>query len=328
MCTAVSFLSGSHYFGRNLDLEFHYQESVAVTPRNFPLILSNKSTMVNHYAMIGIATVDNGYPLYYDATNEHGLSMAGLNFPGNAFYQTNHSGQNYIAPYELIPWILGKCKSSSEALKLLKDTAIGAIPYSDNFPLTGLHWILCDREYCYTIEPLKHGLNIQENPVGVLTNNPPFDYHMQNLCNYLSLSNHSPENKIAPEITLEPHSRGMGAMGLPGDLSSSSRFIRAVFTKFHSTHPESETEAVSQFFHILGSVVQQEGCVQINDAYEKTVYTSCCNTDAGIYYFQTYDNPQILAVNMHVVNLNGKQIVQYPVYKPLKPIFIEKNTAG
>lgn len=315
MCTAVSFLSGSHYFGRNLDLDFCYNEAVTITPRNYAFHFRNKETLPHHFAIIGIATTANGYPLYYDATNEVGLSAAGLNFPSNAFYGGIRKDQYNVAPFELIPWILTQCQTVSDAELLLAKTNLAGISFSPAYPLTDLHWIVADKNKSITVEPLKDGLIITENPVGVLTNNPPFDYHLHNLKNYLMLSEKEPENRFAPDLPLKPYSRGMGAMGLPGDLSSASRFVRAAFTKLHSVKPQEESMAVSQFFHILGSVVQQEGCVKVGDQFEKTVYTSCCNTGSGIYYYTTYENSQITAVHMNKADLDGNLLTSYPLLR-------------
>ncbi len=311
MCTALSFLCQDHYFGRNLDLEYQHNETVAITPRRYPFPFRHLPVLKEHYALIGIATVSDGYPLYYEATNEMGLSLAGLNFHGNAYYHVPQENQDNIAPYELIPYVLGQCANVAQALAILENVNLVATPFSEQFPLSDLHWLLSDREESYTLEPLADGLKITKNPIGVLTNNPPFPYHLHNLSNYMALSPLPPENRLG--IPLEVYSRGMGAIGLPGDLSSASRFIRASFTKQNSLHPEKETEAVSQFFHILGSVCQQAGCVRIGDGFEKTVYSSCCNTDRGIFYYTCYDNSQITAVHLHHEELNASQITKYPL---------------
>ncbi len=313
MCTAITFHSKDHYFGRNLDLEYHYRETVTITPRNYPFPFRNGCILNEHYAMIGVAMVTGGYPLYYDATNEHGLSMAGLNFPGNAAYQTRSVNLENITPFELIPWILGTCKNISEAEKKLQRINIWEQAFSDNLPLTPLHWLLADRERAIVLEPMEDDLRIHEDPVGVLTNNPPFPYHMWNLSNYRHLSPKEPENHIAPGIALPSYSRGMGGIGLPGDLSSASRFVRAAFTKLHSHCGTTEAESVTQFFHILGAVAQQEGCVQLETGYEKTVYTSCCNADKGIYYYKTYENSQITGIDMHRENLDSCSVISYPL---------------
>lgn len=311
MCTAISFTAFDHYFGRNLDLEYCYKESVTVTPRNYPFEFRHAEKIPKHYSLIGVATVVGGYPLYYDGTNEEGLSMAGLNFHDNAYYGIPVKGKYNIAPFELIPWILCQCKTVKEAQLLLERTNLTETAFSPALPNTPLHWIVSDRTQSITVEPMKEGLVIQDNYVGVLTNNPPFDYHLHHLKNYLQLSNQDPENHLAPGLLLHPYSRGMGAMGLPGDLSSASRFIRGVFTKFHSQKPKEESAAVAQFFHILSSVSMTDGTVKVGNSYEKTVYTSCCNTDRGIYYYTTYENSQITAVHLHHENIDSDQLVCY-----------------
>lgn len=163
---------------------------------------------------------------------------------------------------------------------------------------------------------MKDGIRVYDNPVGVLTNNPPFDMQMMELNNYISLSAKDPENKFAKGLELNRYSRGMGAIGLPGDLSSQSRFIRVCFIKMNSISGDSEEESVSQFFHILGSVDQQRGCCDLGDnKYEITIYTSCANTNKGIYYYTTYDNHQITAIDMHKENLDGDELIRYPLIK-------------
>lgn len=311
MCTAVSYLSGSHYFGRNLDLEYHYNESVTITPRNFPFDFRMMPKIETHYAMIGIATVVNGYPLYYDATNEHGLSMAGLNFPGNAVYYECKENKDNITPFEFIPWLLGQCKTVTQARELISRLNLVNLSFSEAFPLSPLHWMIADRDEAIVVEPTDVGMTVYDDPVGVLTNNPPFDFHMYHLSNYLNLTREEPVNRFTNKIDLAPYSRGMGAIGLPGDLSSSSRFIKAAFTKLNSVSDGSAFDDLSQFFHILGSVAQQRGCVKVNGKFEKTVYTSCCNTDDGVYYYTTYENSQITAVDMHREDLDSVNLKSY-----------------
>lgn len=316
MCTAVSFLTKDHYFGRNLDLEYSYIETIAITPRNFPFHFRKKETLKSHYAMIGIAYVHENYPLYYDATNEKGLSMAGLNFPHYADYKPEEAGKDNIAPFEFIPWILGQCATVDEVKILLKKINLLEEHYNEELPLSPLHWMIADRNSSIVVEPVKEGLKIYENPVGVLTNSPTFGMQLFYLNNYMRLSPKAPQNHFASELDLQRYSNGMGALGMPGDWSSQSRFVKATFTKMNSVCGDSETESISQFFHILGSVEHQRGCVYMgNDLYEITIYSSCCNTDKGIYYYRTYDNSQIVAIDMHRENLDGAQIISYPLFK-------------
>lgn len=316
MCTAATLLTNDHYFGRNLDLEYSYIESVAVTPRNYPFKFRKKETMEKHHAMIGIAYVYADYPLYYDATNEKGLSIAGLNFPGNADYKLEADGKDNITPFEFIPWILGQCTTVADAKVLLEKINLLNENYNEQLPLSPLHWLISDRESSITVEAVKEGVKIYQNPVGILTNNPTFDMQLFHLNNYMNLTTKIPENHFSKKLNLEKYSNGMGALGMPGDWSSQSRFVKAAFTKMNAVCDDTEEKSVSQFFHILGSVEHQRGCVVMDDdLYEITIYSSCCNTDKGIYYYRTYDNSQITAVDMHKENLDRTQVISYPLIK-------------
>lgn len=312
MCTAATYKTKDFFFGRTLDYEFSYGDEVVVLPRRFPLRFRHGGSMESHYAMIGMAFVPGGDPLFYDGINEKGLGIAGLNFVGNACYNSYREGCDNVAQFELIPWILSRCASVQEARALLAKINILDEPYSQKLPVAQLHWIIADRNEAITVESMRDGLKIYDNPVGVLTNNPPFDQQMFALNNYMNLSPKQPENCWG--IPLTAYSRGMGALGLPGDLSSQSRFVRVAYTKMHSLSGDSEMESVSQFFHILGSVDQQRGCCEVAEGkYEITLYTSCCNADKGIYYYTTYNNHQITAVDMHREALDGETLARYPL---------------
>lgn len=316
MCTAATYQTEDFYFGRTLDYEFSYGDEVTVTPRNYPFHFTEKGSVSTHYAMIGMAYVTRDYPLYYDAVNEKGLGMAGLNFVGNAVYRDSEAGKDNIAQYEFIPWILCQCATVKQARERLARVNITKETFCDQLPLAQLHWLIADSEEAITVESVDEGIKVYDNPVGVLTNNPPFDEQMFALNNYMHLSPKPPVNTFAPGLALQPYSRGMGAIGLPGDLSSQSRFVRAAFVRMNSVNGGSERESVSQFFHILGSVDQQRGCCVLEDGKcEVTLFTSCCNASRGIYYYTTYDNHQITAVDMHRENLTGEELVHYPTIR-------------
>lgn len=314
MCTALSCLAGDHYFGRNLDLEYSFQECVAVSPREFPFHFRTKPTIETHYAIIGMATIANNYPLYYEATNEKGLSIAGLNFPGLAKYRPIVEGRDNIAPFELIPWILGQCDCVAKATQMLENINIADIAFNDKFPTSPLHWLISDADSSIVLETTEEGLMIYEDRIGVLTNNPPFPWHMYNLSNYMQLSSQQARNNFAQEISILPYSNGMGGIGLPGDFSSASRFIRAAFVKLNSEFEGNEGQKVSQFLHILNSVAMPKGSVRMPDGRnEITLYSCCCNTTKGIYYYNTYENSTICAVDMHREDLNSHNLRIYPL---------------
>lgn len=314
MCTAATYRTKDFYFGRTLDYEFSYGEEITVTPRNYPFSFRYLPEKREHYAIIGMAHVEEDYPLYYDAVNEKGLGMAGLNFVGNAVYGEVREGKENVAVFELIPYILSQCENTEEARELLGKIQITDTRFKEQLPNGRLHWIIADEKEAITVESVTEGLKIYENAPGVLTNNPPFPMQMFQLNNYMQLSSRQPENLFSDQLSLETYSRGMGALGLPGDLSSASRFVRVAFTKLHARSGEGEADSVGQFFHILGSVEQTRGCCELeNGKYEITIYTSCCNATKGIYYYTTYTNRQITAVDMHREKLDGTELIRYPI---------------
>ncbi len=313
MCTAVSYRSDASYFGRNLDLDRGYDERVVISPRYYEIKMRFAQPIRSHYAMIGMATVVRDFPLYYEATNEKGLSMAGLNFPGNAVYCNFTEGKDNVAPFEFIPWVLAQCACIEEVKRLLGRINLINSSFSDRLALTPLHWMISDNKGSIAVEALKIGLTINDNPFEVLTNNPPFDFHKTNASNYMGLGIGRASSRFKASIPMKNYSLGMGALGLPGDFSSASRFIRALFVKENSISEHDEKSNVNQFFHILNSVAMPKGCVLAKDGFEYTRYSSCCNTDKGIYYYTTYNNLEVTSIDMHSVDLNRSHLYIYDV---------------
>lgn len=313
MCTVLSFTKGNHYFGRNLDLEDSYGERVCILPRNAPVVYRHGGAAERHYAMIGMAVVVDGMPLYYDAVNEKGLCMAGLNFPGNACYHPKQTGKDNIAPFEFIPWLLGQCADLGQVRERLNRLNLVDTPYSERIPLAPLHWMISDREGSLVVESTAEGIGVYENPVRVLTNNPPFPYQLFHLNNYRALSASTPENHL--NVPLDVYCQGLGGLGLPGDLSSMSRFVRTVFHCQMSQCQESEDSCVSQCFHLLGSVEMPKGSCHVEKGVDYTVYSCCVSADTGRYYYTTYDNRQITCVDLNKEDLEGTALLIFPVVK-------------
>lgn len=313
MCTAATYRTEDHYFGRTLDYDFSYGEEVVITPRKHRLVFRNAPAIEEHNAIIGMALVMDGTPLYFEGINEKGVGMAGLNFVHNACYSdTLSDDKTNIAQFEFIPYILALAGSADEAIDIIRHTNVTSVPFSDKLPSAELHYLIADRDKAYTVELMKDGVHIYDNPVGCLTNNPPFDKQLFALNNYRRLTPKDVSDTFG--LPLDQYSRGMGGIGLPGDLSSQSRFVRVSYVKLNSLSGKGEAESVSQFFHILGSVDQQRGCCEVKPGeFEITLYTTCYNTDKGIMYYTTYDNHQISAVNMHYENLDGSELIRYRV---------------
>ena len=303
MCTAISMLGSRHLFGRTLDLEMSLGEQVVITPAHFSF-----GSFSTKYSIIGAAIVRDGVPLYFDGMNEKGLCAAALNYPDHAFYNEEKAGMLNTPSFDLLPLILGLCENAAEVRELLGKINITDTPFSDDLRPTPLHWLIADKDLALCAEPDRCGLSVYDDPYRVLTNSPPFPYQRLRLCDYMALSPEPPENKLCPKAPLSPYSRGLGAMGLPGDYSSTSRFIRALFALEHT---RSDSEAISDFFHIMDTVVVPSGAVIAeNGRAVRSVYTCCADANDLTYYFTTYGCRSIRGVRL---TNKSKELLCFPM---------------
>ncbi len=299
MCTSISFCDRGLY-GRNLDLEYHFGEQVIITPRTHPFTFHHREPLTQHFALIGMARRAGDTPLYAEAANEKGLYMTGLYFPGNARYfdQPQPEALN-LAPYELIPLVLGSCATASQARALLEKVRLIAQPFAPGYPLAPLHWQVAGPDGSFILEPMEDGLHFYEDKAGVLTNNPPYPYQVMNLNNYRALSPATPPNTFDPEMNLSVYGQGLGGLGLPGDVSPMSRFVRAAFFCRHADFPQDRAGQVSQFFHLLGSVAVVRGSVITPEGrLDETTYSCCFDAQEQVYYYQTYHSGGIRGVRL------------------------------
>lgn len=314
MCTAISLRGTHHIFGRTLDLERSYGEQIAITPRNAPLRFRRERTLETHVPLIGVACVQEGTALYYDAVSGAGLAMAALNFPESAVYHAPREGCYNVASFEVIPFVLGRATTMDEALSLLARLNVTPDAFSDKLPPTPLHWLLSDGTRSVALESVAEGLRVYDDPFHVLTNEPPFSYHVARARELLHLSPTPPHNTLVPHVPLAPLSRGVGAVGLPGDYSSSSRFLRAVYATAHTTGEGSEREEVARFFHVAATVEVPLGCVHAEDgAPVCSVYTACGCTDTRTYYACTYGRRELRAVTMDGIPDTERAVVSFPL---------------
>lgn len=285
MCTAI--VEGN-IFGRTLDLEASLGERVVQLERGYTFNYKYLGKIASDYSIIGMACIKDEVPLFFDGMNEQGVAIAALNFKGFAKYKSKTAGKVNLASFEIIPYVLSRCKSAKESRELLEALNVTADAFDASTPPTPLHWMIADSECAFVLESTDKGVSVYENYVGVLTNSPDFSYHLYNTSNYMALSAVPPINNIAKGIELMQYSRGMGAFGLPGDFSSASRFVRAVYVKNHTRLATDESK-ISRFFHIMDAVSQPNGCV-LTDTGEpvRTVYTACMDLKGGEYHYTTY----------------------------------------
>ena len=309
MCTAVSVSIGTHFFGRNLDLEYTLGERVIITPQKYPFRFRCHKEINDHYAMIGMGIIQDGVPLYYEATNEKGLSAAALSFY-EAQYMKERLGTDNIASFELIPWVLCQCQNIDECRRLLMHINITDEPFSKSCPPSPLHWIVSDKKESVTVECADGELKLFDNKAEMLTNSPSFPMQEFNLNNYMYLSSAAPGNRLSESLELKLYSKGMGALGLPGDMSSMSRFVRGFFVKEKLTAEDSYGKNVMQFFHLLEAVSMPKGTVKADGGKDEyTVYSCCCDTEKLIYYYRTYFDFSIRAVKLSDYKKTGSSLI-------------------
>jgi len=178
-------------------------------------------------------------------------------------------------------------------------------PFAKNLPITSLHWHIADKNGSITVEQTTDGLKIYDNPADILTNNPTFPFHIENIKQYQKLTSAFPNTESMP------FGLGFGAIGLPGDFSPASRFIRADFLL-----RETNRHDVTQLFHILKSVSIPKGAVLTPQSKpHKTIYTSCMDDESMTYFYTTYENSRITAVRPSKEMLSGTSLIELPLKK-------------
>lgn len=299
MCTAVRFTDdqGNMIFGRNLDWSFDYGQTVLRTPGDaaVPAAFERPDDPARGHDVIGVGITALGVPLYFDCANDAGLAVVGLNFPQSARYAADPvDGSVNVAAYEFPYWVARNFGSVAEARVALTGVTVVAKAVSDKLPVANLHWIVADATGAIVVECMEDGLRVWEDDVDVLTNEPNFGWHRQNLRNYLTLTDADPAPASWAGAELRAFGSGEGLRGVPGDYSGPSRFVKVAFVNAHYPVQTGEKGNVTRLFRTLGSVAVPEGCARMADgSYEKTLYTSGFSAATRSYYYATYDDPQI-----------------------------------
>ena len=315
MCTSVRFSdnNGNMYFGRNLDWTVGYGQKVVLTPRDYNYHSAFLGEMKpKHGAIIGMAIVEENTPLYFDCYNEAGLGIAGLNFPGYAAYAPEAiDGKTNIAAYEFPLWVTLNFATVDEVEEALKNAAIVAKPINDKFPVSELHFIIGDSKRSIVVEYTDKGMEIFKNDVDVLTNQPGYAWHKENLRNYMNLSPKHPHDIKWGKAEMVPFGSGSMMRGMPGDYYSPSRFVRVAYLNTHYPTKDTEKDNVIRLFHTLSGVAMIDGAAAIDEnSFEKTIYTGGYSSASKTYYYNTYDNPSILRVSMGDYDLDKSELIQ------------------
>lgn len=314
MCSGVRFSDdkGNMYFGRNLDWSVGYGQKVVITPKGYNYHSAFLGDIAPRYAVIGMGIVEENVPLYFDCANEAGLAIAGLNFPGYAEYEKDAvDGKHNISAYEFPLMIAMNFSTVDEVEEALKNIAIVSKPINDKYPVSMLHWIIGDKTRSIVVEYTDKGMEIFHNDVDVLTNQPGYAWHQENLRNYMNLTNPQPKDVKWGKAEMKPFGSGSLMRGLPGDYYSPSRFVRIAYLNTHYPVKSTEEENVSRLFHTLTGVAMIEGAAAMNDGdFEKTVYTGGFSTATNTYYYNTYEDPAIKKAALADFDINSKDLIE------------------
>ncbi|MED2784545.1 choloylglycine hydrolase [Bacillus thuringiensis] len=327
MCTSLTLQTKNfqHLFGRTMDFTLDMNQEVIIIPRRYQWNNITGETIRAKKAVVGMGINFGGRVMMADGVNEAGMTCATLYFPGFATYSNsidNH--KTNIAPFDFVTWSLTQFNSIEELRKSIDSIAFIDVP----LPVLGitppLHWILADKSgACIVLEPTADGIKVYDNPLGVMTNSPEFNWHLQNLRQYIGLKSQPFVPTEWGDVPLSAFGQGSGTMGLPGDFTPPSRFVRAAYGKQNIQSIENEEEGISAIFHILSNCEVPKGAVITEDGIlDNTIYTSAMCMESGTYYYHTYDCRQIIAIHLFNEDLDTAEIKTYPFQRKQK-IFYE-----
>ncbi|MBP3899198.1 choloylglycine hydrolase [Candidatus Saccharibacteria bacterium] len=314
MCTGIRFndANGNMFFGRNLDWSVGYGQKIVVTPKGYHYHSAFLGELIPKYALIGMGIIEENTPLYFDCGNEAGLAIAGLNFPGYAQYEKDAvEGKTNISAYEFPLWVAMNFSTVDEVEGALKNVAIIAKPINEKYPVSLLHWIIGDKTRSIVVEYTDKGMEIFHNDVDVLTNQPGYAWHKENLRNYMNLTSPQPEKVTWGKAEMTAFGSGSLMRGLPGDYYSPSRFVRVAYLNTHYPAKSTEEENVSRLFHTLTGVAMIDGAAAMASGdFEKTVYTGGYSAATKTYYWNTYEDPAIKKSALADFDVNGTELIE------------------
>lgn len=323
-CTGILLhaADGAVVRGRTMEFGTPLDSDVLLIPRG--LAMSGIATDGNanglqwttKYAAVGL----NGLqlPVLVDGLNEKGLGGGLFYFPGFADYQAVAADEESktIAPWQLLTWALTNFATTDEVKAALQDIKVGNVEFGAWKMVPPVHLSLTDAaDKSIVVEYVAGELAIYDNPTGVLTNSPPYDWHLINLRNYITISPDPTKAVNLGSLDLDPLSTGGNLFGLPGDFSSPSRFVRATVFSVASPQQKSGQDAVMQGFHILDQFDIPEGAVPepagSDPPFEITEWTTMSDLQTLTFYIWTFDNRAIQTINLNDLELESKEIVTY-----------------
>lgn len=310
MCTGlkVTCQDGSVVAGRTAEFGLELDLGILFVPVGVEMTSALGSdtgmSWTTTHASVGIQAFTN--PSIVDGFNDAGLTVAGFYFSGFADYTAlaDADPQRSMNPIDFSGWALGTCASTAELREAVTSITVADIAVDGWGPVAPpFHWIAYDPDgTAIVIEPLDGGLVVTDNPIGAMANAPDFDFQMKNLANYINLRPVNVSTSDAFGATVAASSQGTGALGLPGDGTSASRFVRAAFFSTNHQSPAAASDGIHEVFHLLNQFDIPIGSVQAmsdgTTVSEWTLATCARDPRAGDYYWRTYGDQSIRKVSL------------------------------
>lgn len=317
MCTSLTYTNsrGDHFLARTMDFDLDFDARIMVMPRHYT-VAGDAGTYTTQYGFVG-AGRQLGHEMYSDGVNEHGLAIAALYFPSNVQYLEDTPADKLgIAPQDFVAWALGNASSLTDLAAKVQQVALIDVPTEMLGGTPPLHFIVSDRTgQTKLLEPTSGDLHLIDDPVGVMTNSPRLDWHLQNLSTYGTLTNQ--ERPLAPLMgkTLKTQGPGTGALGLPGDFTSPSRFIRTTFLKNYADQTTTIPGSLNLLQHLLNAVTIPKGVKLKDDGHsDYTQYRGYMSLTDLAYYLEPYDNQVLQGVTLSDDLLdNLTEPTEYPI---------------
>lgn len=309
-------LDNAYVVGRSMEFGEILPTQIHTVPRGIKfqsLAPHQKKGMswTNQYAYMGM--VVNPANALVDGFNEKGLSVGGLWLPGTQYPEdpTNVPPEKVLFFADLGSWLLGNFSTTEEAKRALSNIYIYA-SYVPGFSyIPPIHLAIHDATgKNAVVEFIEGKVRILDNPIGVLTNAPEFQWHVTNLRNYISLSAFNAGTVNLEGTVLEPMSGGSGLLGIPGDWTSPSRFVRAATLKRAIITPRDSRAAVLAAIHLLNTVDISYGIIRsINDInFDFTQWVIVKDLTNKNLYYRTYGDQNIYKLNLRDSLLNPRII--------------------
>ncbi len=338
-CTALHLTAkdGGVVVGRTMEFGLDTKSDAVIVPAESKLTssLPDKSQGIQYttkYGFVGLNFMEKR--MVVDGMNEKGMYVGALYLPGYADYQkgTPENAAKSMAPEDYVAWLLGNFASVAEVKANYDKVVLVQNPQKEiggqSFP--GHFLITDDSGAAIVIEPINKTLKLYENPIGILTNSPGFDWHMINLSNYANLSAVNVKPLDFSNTTIKTFGQGSGLVGLPGDYTPPSRFVRAVVFSQSAIKLPTAAETVFQMFHIMNAFDIPFGSIQekTKDAihYDYTQWTTVADLKNKKYAFKTYSDQSIRSIDLRKALAaagNGIKVIEMDSKQPVEDVSIK-----